>query len=357
MRYRVNTSRIKMDRLAANISPGAGLSGRSITVRRWAFSTCRHQSSRGRSTCSTHLCHPAPRTALDTHSSEETRTSRSHPELTISTCIAQTEPSLHANRSKTAAGQYLSLNMNGSPSSTPKAVPITLSYTAVGGSPSAAPSFTFMQNGTEQTVALTTTPTVYDVDQGTLWNVTGILASGSNERWITNQNVSGNATSQTVNFVYYHQFLLSFSGTVQGGGSGYQAAQLSYVSSGTTLSGAISNTVSSYWADAGSSWSVPSTLSGSSSSERWITNQSTSGAATSPQSVNLNYYHQFQLSFNYLVNGGGSGYRSSCFVLRVFRSRLSQLHCLIQSHRTGLTLARRGVCLPRFQAHLQARDG
>src|SRR3989454_1984977 len=91
-----------------------------------------------------------------------------------------------------------------------------------GGSGYLPPTFTYVAGGQTVTVALTTAPTVYTIDAGTAWSVSALLGgSGANERWATNETVSGIATrSETLAFHYTHQFFSSFNYRVTGGGSG-----------------------------------------------------------------------------------------------------------------------------------------
>src|SRR2546426_5537762 len=102
-------------------------------------------------------------------------------------------------------------------------VRFTFAYEVQGaGSGYLPPTLTYVSSGLSLTVALATTPAVYTVDAGTAWSVSAILSgSGSNERWATNETVSGIATrSETLAFHYSHQFSASFSYRVTGGGCG-----------------------------------------------------------------------------------------------------------------------------------------
>ncbi len=157
------------------------------------------------------------------------------------------------------------------------------------------------------TVALSTTPTTYEADSGTTWTVTSTIAGGNGERWATNALTNGTTSnSQTMNFAFYHQFLVSFNSEVIGGGVGYSIPTISFSQFGgssSTIAG------SSVWVDASSTFSYPVSLSGGSpTSERWQTNQATSGQVGSAGSVSVSYYHQFLVMPGYTVVGGGSGY-------------------------------------------------
>ncbi len=99
---------------------------------------------------------------------------------------------------------------------------------------------------------------------------------------------------------------VSFTYSVQGGGTGYAAPVLTYMSGGRQQTAVLPSTSASYSIDYGSTWSVTGTLTGSSSSERWKTAQATTGIATASQSVSLVYYHQYLFNASYSLSGGGS---------------------------------------------------
>ena len=195
-----------------------------------------------------------------------------------------------------SAGKYISLNINGT-AQRPSPVPITLAYSSLGGNITSPPLLTIIQNGTTHKVSLTTTPTVYNVDKGTLWNVTSVVGSGT-ERWLTTQSTSGNATTaQSVNLVFYHQFQLLFNYNVSGGGSGYQSPAITYYSLGAPLSSPLNNAIFTAWTDSGSTWTVPSVLQGSTANERWVA-MSGSGNVSTSGIVNITYVHQYAVTIN-----------------------------------------------------------
>jgi len=113
-------------------------------------------------------------------------------------------------------------------------------------------------------------------------------------------NLTGPVTAQGVP--------LTFSYSVVGGGTGYQPPVLTYVSGGVTKTADLNSSAVAYRADAGTTWTVTSTLVGSSSSERWETDQNATGVVGSAETVEFRYYHQFLVSFGFGVSGGGSGY-------------------------------------------------
>src|SRR6058998_3483471 len=95
---------------------------------------------------------------------------------------------------------------------------------------------------------------------------------------------------------------------VQGGGSGYLPPTLTYVAGGQTVTVALTTTPAVYTVDAGTAWSVSALLGGSGANERWATNETVSGIAALSKTLAFHYSHQFSVSFNYRVTGGGSEY-------------------------------------------------
>jgi Thermopsin len=194
------------------------------------------------------------------------------------------------------AGQLLNLR-------TPLGIiPLTVSYSVVGGgSGFSPPTLTYTYNGAVQTALIGTTPVVYDLDSGSAWSVTSQLpGSGATERWGTNQTTAGTAGSVlTESITYYHQYLVSISYSVSGGGSGYSAPALSAVQFGSTASLSVGTSPASYWIDSASAYSLTNPLAGSSYSERWFASGA-QGSVAGFGPVTVSYSHQFFLA----VTGG-----------------------------------------------------
>lgn len=183
---------------------------------------------------------------------------------------------------------------------------LTLSYSIVGGgSAYSPPTLSYFLDGVPQTTNLSPSPTQYAVDAGSQWSVaTTLSGTTGTERWQTLQSGTGIANSaQTIDFVYYHQFLVSFALNVEGGGSGYGTPTVSFMSFGSsqTASG-----VFEVWADAGSYYSYSNPLPGSSSIERWYAGPTVSGVIETAFTVYATYYHQYDVSISYGLVGGGN---------------------------------------------------
>ena len=179
-----------------------------------------------------------------------------------------------------------------------------------GGSGYSIPVLSSKQFGTLYAPTLSSSATQYWLDAGQSWSATNpLLGSSSSERWQTSQTSSGTVTaSQTTTFAYYHQYSYTLSYAVSGGGSGYSAPNLSSTQFGAGYTPSLTSSASPYWIDAGSTWSVENPLPGSSSNERWISIQTTSGSASSAQTIAFTYYNQYCFTLNYSIAGGGSGY-------------------------------------------------
>src|SRR2546422_5701103 len=179
-------------------------------------------------------------------------------------------------------------------------VQLTVAYVVQGGgSAYLAPTFTYVRGGQSVTIALTTAPADFTVDAGTAWSVSPVLGgSGTNERWATNETVSGVAMkSESLTFHYSHQFSASFAYRVTGGGSGFVAPSINYEQFALARSDRANLTV---WVDAGSAYSFPSSLVGSNASERWRADApNPNGTVVGSGVIEVAYRHQAFLTFGF----------------------------------------------------------
>jgi hypothetical protein len=96
---------------------------------------------------------------------------------------------------------------------------------------------------------------------------------------------------------------LTFSYAIVGGGTGYSPPVLTYVSKGSQVNATLGTSPTTFEADIGTGWNVTGTLSGSTQSERWTTDQQTGGNATAAGTFVLDYYHQYAGSVSYSILG------------------------------------------------------
>jgi len=184
----------------------------------------------------------------------------------------------------------------------------TVSYSvADGGTGYSAPTFSYTQFGSAATYTATTTATTVWVDAGSSWSITNPLTgSSTSERWYTAATTSGTASAATtVNPTYYNQYYITTSYSVSGGGTGYSAPVLTYYYLGTQTTYTETTTATSFWVDAGTTWSITNPLSGSSSTEQWYT-PTASGTISGAVTLSFTYYNQYLETLEYTVSGGGS---------------------------------------------------
>lgn len=201
---------------------------------------------------------------------------------------------------------------------------LTLSYSINGGgSGYSLPTLTYVQGGQSYTVALETTPAMYAADPDSAWSVTATLTAPgrSEERWraaeIPGDVLSGVAnTSMDRSLSFYYQYRVTFGyAVVLGTPSGLTPPRVSADQFGTPSSVALGAPV---WVDAGGAYSLEPLLRESTSSERWMNNNPSSGTITAPGAFGLAYYHQYEVTFAFSVVGGGSGYSAPSVACTAF---------------------------------------
>lgn len=180
---------------------------------------------------------------------------------------------------------------------------VTFAYTILGGgSGYSSPTVSATQFGLGITVP---TGSSTWIDSGASYVFGNPLGgSDASQRWISASVSDVVSAGGTITASYYHQFLVTFSFSVVGGGSGYATPLVSYVAMGTPSSAAMGTSV---WADSGSACQFQNPLSGSTTTESWRT-AAAGGAVSQAGSVSATYYHQFLVTFAYQVLSGGAGY-------------------------------------------------
>jgi hypothetical protein len=134
------------------------------------------------------------------------------------------------------------------------------------------------------------------LDAGSQYSLSNPLpSSSSSERWLTTAATSGTLSGPaTFSATYYNQFLISATYALVGGGAP-TAPVLSYTALGNPETTPLATTSQSFWADAGSRYSAPSQLNGTTSTERW-SSSADSGTIQGSTSLSFSYNHQFLLS-------------------------------------------------------------
>jgi hypothetical protein len=177
---------------------------------------------------------------------------------------------------------------------------VTFGYSVIGGGTVyIPPSEQFQESGNQ------TTGSQGWADAGSSYSFTNPLAgSTAGERWFSQEATGAVTSAGPINATYYRQYTLTLSFTVSGGGS-YDSPLLSSTSFAAPASAQLSAAPTVLWVDSGAKWSVSTLLPSSTDTERWITQQTDSGTATSAVVLQLKYYHQYAGSFSYSIKGSG----------------------------------------------------
>ena len=152
-------------------------------------------------------------------------------------------------------------------------------------------------------VGLSNSPETVWVVRGSRLNATSTITGVSGERWfITTANWTINDSSAIPTpITYYHQYLVTFTYQIVGGGTGYSPPLTTFSVLGQSQLATLDENV---WADAsGYQYSVQ--LASSSTNQRWLTLSAT-GTVSSPGIISPSYYHQYSIIMAYSVSGGGN---------------------------------------------------
>ncbi len=167
----------------------------------------------------------------------------------------------------------------------------------------------------------------YWADANSSWQLSpGQQSTLPSQRWAINQPTLGSVdSSETLNFVFYFQFVETLAYTVIGGGIGFSAPAIGYSSFGAqqTVKGN-----SSVWVDAVGYINYPLVLPGSTATERW-SESGTSVVGGSSGTIYIEaYQHQYFLSAEANPSVGGSvsnatGWENSGATIRISVSAAS----------------------------------
>lgn len=143
------------------------------------------------------------------------------------------------------------------------------------------------------------------VDAGATYSFTNPLSgSTTSERWFTPTPSAIASASGTDSAVYYHQYAFALNFSVSGGGT-YVNPRLNFTALGRPGLAQVNATSATVWIDAGAKWGVSVLLPNSSPIERWVTKQTTSGAASAPVLGAFLYYHQYLGTLQFSISGTG----------------------------------------------------
>ena len=173
-----------------------------------------------------------------------------------------------------------------------------------GGTGYSAPILSFAAAGVASTYTETTTLTAVWMDQNVSWSTTNPLTgSGSSQRWVANSLTSGTPTAgSSITTPYYHQDNLTLSYAVKDGGTP-TAPTATGLANGSSYAPTLTTTPKTYFFDDNGSVAISTSTGGT--GERWAPDPS-SVATSSANSVVIDMYHQYSLSYSYSVSGGGT---------------------------------------------------
>jgi len=170
--------------------------------------------------------------------------------------------------------------------------PLTVSFSTSDNSSPNPPTLSYVYDGTDYKSVLTNSSQVFYVDNGSSWHITSVLVnSSSTQRWTlngTSQDISNG--SATINFVYYHQFLVDFVFRTLDNSSSTGFPSVTIISSGLT-SNVIANGTG-VWADSGTKYSFAQSIA-KSSFERWEIAANQTGLVTQQATIGATYNHQY----------------------------------------------------------------
>jgi len=171
----------------------------------------------------------------------------------------------------------------------------SISYSIAGGGTASAPTLSYTAFGTPAT----SPPGTFWGDSGTPFTFDSLLAGSSQtERWQTNSATAGTVTSSSALAVtFYHQYMVSASYSVSGGGAPLPPS-FTFDLFGASSLQSLGVSSQSFWADSGP-YSFTDPLGGSTATERWSAPNG-QGSIGGPGTISEAYAHQFLLA----VQGG-----------------------------------------------------
>jgi len=172
-----------------------------------------------------------------------------------------------------------------------------------GGSGYAHPTVTYSSFGAVKTASANFSDWA---DNGSPYSFQNPLGgSSTSERWEANSGTSGTVTaSGGLTAAYYHQYALTISFQVSGGGSPEKFPNLSSLQFGSKYQANLSDVATLNWLDSAAQWSATNPLPGSDLFERFFSRTQTSGVIGSGETMTITYQHQFFVDIS--VTAGGS---------------------------------------------------
>ena len=132
-----------------------------------------------------------------------------------------------------------------------------------------------------------------------------IYSQSGTERWVMHSMSSTVAVAPAnVSVKYFEQFPFSFTYGISSG-QAPSGPILNVTANGQKELVQVYPGAPAAWVDAGSRYFFSQLLMGSTSVERWLTTANTTGVASGPTSLDLEYFHQVRITIDYSIAGGG----------------------------------------------------
>jgi len=154
-----------------------------------------------------------------------------------------------------------------------------VSYSAIGNWDSAGPAFRYVSLGSPLSYAVTQTPSLVWVDNGSDWSITNpIVTNAGGERLFSASAMSGRISeSKQIDPVYYHQFSLTASYLLSDNETGISPPILASNQFGQPYHVRLQTAPIVYWLDIGAKWSVAAPSPSTGAGESWNTNENATG--------------------------------------------------------------------------------
>lgn len=181
---------------------------------------------------------------------------------------------------------------------------VSVAYSTQDGSvPQQSPLISYSQQGAPKSGTLSSSLRTLYMDLGTTWSASASAGGTASERWSASAVPGGQVTQdENATVAYYHQYSVTPTYTVSGGGTGYGTPNVACTVFGSPVAASLGSPL---WADAKSVCTFAETLPGSSGSERWApASPDISVGGAGPLAAT--YYHEFLFTLEYTVSGGGS---------------------------------------------------
>jgi hypothetical protein len=192
-------------------------------------------------------------------------------------------------------------------------LPMTVSYSIVGGGTPTPPVFWYWSYGTQVSLKLSNVPRTVLADFGSAWTLdhNPLLHSTSTNSWYYDgpDPTAGTVSAPAVySWKFYHMTLQTVSVDYpEGGVTGSHRPHFNFYYWGYPYWIYLTHTPTGYWCDHGSKWTVtPNPTDNSGTTERWISSNVLTGTIAGPATRVFTYEHQFYLTMQAVPAAAGT---------------------------------------------------